>query len=48
LHSIHYLGLLEYVGQRHYEEYPDSPFDYINAKTAELTAAGKDVSISDE
>jgi hypothetical protein len=24
------------------------PFDYINAKTAELTAAGKDVAISDE
>jgi thioredoxin-related protein len=48
LYRYHFVGLLEYVGQRHYEAYPDSPFDYINAKTAELTAAGKDVSISDE
>jgi thioredoxin-related protein len=48
LYRYHFVGLLEYVGQGQYKQYPDSPFDYINAKTAELTAAGKDVSISDE
>ncbi|MBK1719670.1 thioredoxin family protein [Thiocystis violacea] len=48
LYRYHFIGLLEYVGQRHYRKYPDSPFDYINAKTAELTAAGKDVSIADD
>jgi len=48
LYRYHFVGLLEYVGQRQYKEYPDGPFDYINAKTAKLTAAGKDVSISDE
>jgi thioredoxin-related protein len=48
LYRYHFTGLLEYVGGGHYRQYPDSPFDYINAKTAELTASGKDVSISDE
>jgi thioredoxin-related protein len=48
LYRYHFVGLLEYVGQGQYKQFPDSPFDYINAKTAELTAAGKNVSISDE
>lgn len=48
LYRFHFAGILEYVGERKYLDYPDSPFDYINAKTAELTAAGKDVSISEE
>ncbi len=48
LYRYHFLGVLEYVGQGHYTRYPDGPFDYINAKTAELTAAGQDVSIADD
>ena len=48
LYRYHFAGILEYVGQRHYEQYPDSPFRYIDAKTAKLLAEGKDVSISDE
>ena len=48
LYRYHFIGLLEYVGQGHYKTYPASPFDYINAKTAELTAKGQDVSIADE
>jgi len=48
LYRYHFGGVLEYVAKRHYEQYPNSPFDYINAKTAELTAAGQDVSITDE
>jgi thioredoxin-related protein len=48
LYRYHFIGVLEYVGQRHYTQYPDNPFDYINAKTAELTAAGEVVSIADE
>lgn len=47
-YRYHFIGLLEYVGQRHYRTYPDSPFDYINAKTAELTAAGQNVTVADE
>jgi thioredoxin-related protein len=48
LYRYHFIGILEYVGEGHYARYPDSPFDYINAKTTELTAAGQDVSIADE
>jgi thioredoxin-related protein len=48
LYSYHFTGVLEYVGQRHYERYPTSPFRYIDAKTAELLKAGKDVPLADE
>ncbi|MBK1653930.1 thioredoxin family protein [Allochromatium vinosum] len=48
LYRYHFIGILEYVGQRHYQTYPDSPFDYINAKTAERLAAGQDVHIADD
>ena len=48
LYSYHFTGVLEYVGQRHYERYPESPFRYIDAKTAELLQAGKDVPLADE
>ncbi len=48
LYRFHFAGVLEYVGQRHYEQYPDNPFRYIDAKTAKLLAEGEDVSISDE
>ena len=48
LYRYHFTGILEYVGLGKYRELPDSPFDYINDKTAKLTAAGEDVSISDE
>lgn len=47
LYSYHFTGVLEYVGGRHYQRYPESPFRYIDAKTAELLATGKDVSIAD-
>lgn len=48
LYRYHFIGLLEYVGLGQYRDFPDGPFDYINDKTARLTAAGADVSISDE
>lgn len=48
LYRYHFVGLLEYVGARHYKQYPESPFAYINAKTERLLAEGKDVSLSDE
>jgi thioredoxin-related protein len=48
LYRYHFTGILEYVADRHYVRYPGGPFRYIDAKTAELTAAGEDVSISEE
>lgn len=47
LYSYHFAGVLEYVGARHYERYPESPFRYIDAKTAEILATGQDVRITD-
>ncbi len=47
LYRYHFTGVLEYVAERHYEQYPESPFRYIDAKTAELLESGKDVSIAD-
>lgn len=47
LYRYHFQEILRYVGERHYETYPDSPFDYVNVKTAELLKAGQDVSISE-
>ena len=48
LYSYHFGGVLEYVGERHYEQYPASPFRYLDVKTAELLKAGKDVPVADE
>lgn len=48
LYHFHFTSLLEYVGGRHYEQYPESPFDYVGAKTEQLLAEGKDVSLADE
>ena len=47
LYRYHFAGVLEYVGGRHYEQYPRSPFDYINAKTEEILKSGKDVNIAE-
>lgn len=47
LYRYHFAGVLEYVGRRHYEQYPRRPFDYVNAKTAEILRSGKDVNIAD-
>lgn len=47
LYRYHFTGILEYVADRHYERFPRSPFAYINAKTAELTAMGIDVVIAE-
>jgi thioredoxin-related protein len=48
LYRYHFGGILEYVAGRHFERFPDSPFPYINQKTADLTAMGEDVIIADE
>lgn len=47
LYPYHFLGILEYVGERHYEKYPNSPFDYINTKTAAILQSGKNVNIAE-
>ena len=47
LYSYHFSEVLRYVGERHYQKYPDDFYDYLDVKTAALLESGKDVSISD-
>jgi len=47
LYSYQFAETLRYVGERIYEKYPDSFYDYLNARTAELTKNGQDVYLSD-
>ena len=47
LYRYHFTGVLEYVAGRHYEQYPDSPFRYLDVKTEALLKSGKDVDISE-
>ena len=48
LYRFHFTALLEYVGGRHYKKYPNSPFQYVGAKTEKLLEEGVNVSLSDE
>jgi hypothetical protein len=47
LYRYHCTGVLEYVAGRHYEQYPDSPFRYLDVEMEELLKSGRDVDISE-
>ena len=46
LYTYHFQELLRYVGERHYETYPDSFFDYLRVRSDEILKSGKDIDIS--
>ena len=46
LYSYHFEGVLRYVGEGHYKQYPDSFYDYLNVRTAKILQSGKDVDLS--
>jgi thioredoxin-related protein len=46
LYTYHFEEVLRYVGERHYEQYPESFYDYLDVRTAEITATGRDVDLS--
>ncbi len=46
LYGFHFSGVLEYVAGRHYKEYPESPFRYLDVKTEQMLSEGKNVNIS--
>ncbi|MCB1858977.1 MAG: thioredoxin fold domain-containing protein [Gammaproteobacteria bacterium] len=46
LYSYHFVEMLRYVGERHYEKYPKGFYDYLDARTASLLAEGKDIDLS--
>ncbi|MCW8928638.1 MAG: thioredoxin fold domain-containing protein [Gammaproteobacteria bacterium] len=47
LYRYHFIESLRYVGERHYIQYPDSVFDYVNNKTEKLLQSGQDVNIGE-
>jgi thioredoxin-related protein len=40
LYSYHFSEVLRYVGERHYQKYPDDFYDYLDVKTAALLEKG--------
>ncbi len=46
LYTYHFEEVLRYVGERHYDQYPESFYDYLDVRTAEITASGEDVDLS--
>ena len=46
LYSYHFEETLRYVGERHYEKYPKSFYQYLNVRTEQLLNEGKDVDLS--
>ena len=46
LYSYHFEGVLRYVGERHYKQYPDSFYDYLDVRTARILESGQDVDLS--
>lgn len=47
LYHYHFSEILRYVGERHYQKYPDDFYDYLDVRTASLLESGKDVRISE-
>jgi thioredoxin-related protein len=46
LYSYHFEETLRYIGERHYDRYPKSFYQYLNIRTEQLLAEGKDVDLS--
>ena len=47
LYEFHFSGVLEYVADRYYKDYPESPFRYLDVKTEKLLSEGKNVHIAE-
>ena len=46
LYTYHFQELLRYVGERHYQQYPNSFFDYLDVRTEKILSSGADIDIS--
>jgi len=46
LYTYHFAGHLRYIGERHYEQYPDSVFDYLRVYRQKILDAGQDIDLS--
>ncbi len=46
LYSYHFAGHLRYIGERHYQQYPESVFDYLSVYRQNVLDSGQDIDIS--
>ncbi len=46
LYTYHFRELLRYVGERHYEKYPNSFFDYLTPRTEQILQSGQNIDLS--
>lgn len=46
LYSYHFEETLRYVGERHYEKYPKSFYDYLGTRSEQLLSEGKSIDLS--
>ncbi len=46
LYHYHFIELLRYVAEGHYEKYPDDFYGWLDTRTAEILKTGKDVDLS--
>jgi thioredoxin-related protein len=46
LYSYHFTEMLRYVAERHYEQYPDDFYGWLDTRTEAILKSGKDVDLS--
>ncbi|WP_428606896.1 thioredoxin family protein [Sedimenticola sp.] len=46
LFTYHFQEVLRYVGERHYVQYPNSFYQYLNVRTAEILKSGRNIDLS--
>ena len=46
LYSYHFAGHLRYIGERHYQQYPDSVFDYLRVYRQKILDSGQNIDMS--
>jgi thioredoxin-related protein len=46
LYSYHFSGHLRYIGERHYQQYPESVFDYLTVYKQSVLESGQNIDLS--
>ena len=46
LYTYHFQEVLRYVGERHYEQYPKSFYDYLAVRTESILKTGQSIDLS--
>ncbi|MES9875026.1 MAG: thioredoxin fold domain-containing protein [Candidatus Sedimenticola sp. 6PFRAG7] len=46
LYTYHFQEVLRYVGERHYEKYPDDFYEYLGTRSEQILKSGTDIDLS--